>query len=166
MANKAGARKWFLLGFLLCVAAMAGAMYFQLVLQLNPCPLCIFQRVAVIIAGMIFLIAALHNPKSWGRRIYALLTLLASIGGIVFSVRQMWLQSLPPDQVPACGPGLNYLVKVLPWQQVISTVFNGSGECAAKGWVFWDVSIAGWTAVLFGVLILLSLWLLVRRAAK
>lgn len=166
MGTKTQVRPWFLLGFLLCLLAMIGAMYFQLVMHLLPCPLCVFQRIAVIVAGVIFLVAALHNPKAWGVRIYGLLALLASIGGIVFSARQIWLQSLPPDQVPSCGPGLNYLVKVLPWQKVVETVFNGSGECAAKGWVFLGLSIAGWTAALFVVLIVLSAWLLLRRSKK
>jgi disulfide bond formation protein DsbB len=163
MANKTGSRHWFLLGFLLCVLAMTVALYFQLVMHLEPCPLCIFQRVAVIAAGIVFLIGALHNPKRWGIRIYAFIDLIVLAGGLLFSARQIWLQHLPPDQVPACGPGLNYLVKVLPWQQVVSTVFNGSGECAAKGWVLLGLSLAEWTAVLFVVLMALSVWLLVRR---
>ena len=160
------ARKWFLLGFILCVAAMGIALYFELAMHLNPCALCIFERVVVICSGLVFLVALLHNPKSWGVRVYAILEILILAVGILLTGRQVWLQSLPPDKVPACGPGLNYLIQTFPIQKVIAVVFQGTGDCADKAWILWGVSLAGWTGIFFMVLFLMSAWLLIRRSKK
>ena len=93
-------------GFLACAGMMLYALYAQYFLQLAPCPLCVFQRMAVILMGLIFLAAALHNPGRAGSLVYALLLLLAAAGGATVAGRHVWLQNLPPDKVPACGPGL------------------------------------------------------------
>lgn len=131
-----------LLGLFGCIAPMLFViLYLQHVLNLDACPLCIFQRVAMMGAGLFFLLAAAHNPGKTGLRIYASLSLLFSIGGIIIAGRHTWLQHLPEDQVPACGPGLDYMIDVLPLQQILSVVFQGSGECADISWRFLDLSI-------------------------
>ncbi len=108
-AQKFSARSVFFITFIACVLAMAFALYLELVKGIHPCPLCVLQRIAVVTLGVICLIATLHNPKRLGVRIYSLLSILACAGGLVFSIRQLWLQSLPPGQAPSCGAGIGYL---------------------------------------------------------
>ena len=136
-------------GFLVCAALLGFGYYLQYYQGLEPCPLCIFQRVAFFALGVVFLLAALHNPRGWGRRVYAVLLLLAAGVGAVIAGRQVWLQSLPPDQVPECGPGLNYMLEMFPLAEVITTVLRGSGDCAEVDWTFLGLSIAGWALILF-----------------
>jgi len=143
----------YLLAFLVCVALMGWALWLQYHEGLDPCPLCIFQRVAVSVAGVIFLIAFIHHPGRTGAWVYAVLILIAAGAGAAFAGRQIWLQSLPKDQVPACGMGLNYMLESLPFLDVIKRVFAGSGECAEKAWELFGLSIAGWTFVFFVAMI-------------
>ncbi len=151
-----------LLALLACLAAMAGALYLQHVDGLEPCPLCIFQRVGVIAAAVVLLVAALHGPKGVGVRIYGLLTALAAIGGGAVAIRHIWLQNLPPDQVPACGPGLEYMLDVFPLQNVLQQVLAGSGECAEMDWSFLGLSLPAWSLVVFAGLLVVALIQLFR----
>ena len=144
-----GRRPAYVLGALVCAALIGYALYAQHVDGLEPCPLCVFQRVAVIGCGIIFAVAAVHGPSRKGALGYALGTLaVAGIGALV-SMRHVWLQSLPPSEVPACGPGLNYMLETLPFTDVLSKVLQGSGECAAVDWRFLGLSLPGWTLVFF-----------------
>lgn len=136
-------------GFLACAGMMAYALYAQYQLYLDPCPLCIFQRIAVISIGIAFLLLATHNPKGWAKRVYLGLFGLSVIGGIVVAGRHVWLQSLPPDQVPSCGPGLGYMLDNFPLGDALKMVFTGSGECANIDWQFLGLSMPTW--VLIGV---------------
>ena len=103
------------LGFLACAALMGYALYAQHVLGLEPCPLCIFQRVAVIAVGVLFRIAALHNPSSSkGALAYGVLIDLAALVGIGISARHIWIQAQPPGSVAACGADLKYLLEIMP----------------------------------------------------
>jgi len=154
-------RHQFLFCFILCVAAMCVALFFQIVLHESPCPLCIIQRVFVIAMGIFFLIAYIHHPKSLGIRLYSLLELILGSGGMTVAGRQVWLQLLPKDQVPACGPGLDTLFKMLPLQKVIALLFQGSGECARVYTHFLGLSLAGWTCLFFLFLMLICLWQLI-----
>ena len=150
------------LGFLVCAGLMGWALWLQYGLELDPCPLCIFQRVCVIAVGVIFLIAAIHNPERPGAALYALLTLLVAGAGAALAGRQIWLQALPKDQVPACGMGLSYMMESMPWLDVFTRVLKGTGECAEKAWVFLGLSIAGWTFVFFVGMIVAAI-ALIRR---
>ena len=152
----------YLLGFLVCVGLMGYALYLQYVEGLEPCPLCMLQRICVMAMGVVFLIAALHNPGRAGAGVYALLQLLIGGVGAAIAARQVWLQSLPKDQVPACGMGLNYMLETLPFTDALRQVLEGSGECAEKGWEFLHLSIAGWTLVFFVAMIVAS-FALIRR---
>ena len=146
----------YLLGFLGCAAVLAAALYLQFVDHLEPCPLCIFQRVAFAVLGLVFLLGALHGPKGrGGRRSYGVLALLASAVGIAVAGNHVRLQHLPPDQVPACGPGLNYMVEAMPLTSVIRKVMTGSGECAAVDWTFLGLAMPAWSLICF---IVLALW--------
>ncbi len=133
-------------------------------LQLNPCPLCVFQRVGLIGLGIISLIAFLHNPASNGfKRFYAFLGSLSILWSAGVAARHVWLQSLPPDQVPSCGPGLDYWLDTLPLRAVFEQVLTGSGECALVDWTFLGQSLPVWSLVFFVALALISLWQLLRK---
>jgi protein dithiol:quinone oxidoreductase len=150
-------RQLFALGFAACAGAMAFALYLQHGLGLEPCPLCVFQRVAMIAAGIVFLAGAIHGPKGTGRWIYAAFAALAAGAGIGVAGRHVWLQSLPPDQVPACGPTLDYLMGMLPWREVIETVLKGDGECAKVAGQWLGIGLPAWTLLGFIALALLAL---------
>ena len=131
---------------------------------LEPCPLCVFQRVGLIALGVISLIAFIHNPASNAmKRVYALLGSVGILWSAGVAARHVWLQHLPADQVPACGPGLNYLVEVLPLKAVFEQVLTGSGECAAIDWTFLGQSLPFWSLIFFVVLALVSVWQLLRK---
>lgn len=139
-------------GFLICALLLGFALYSQHIVGLDPCPLCVFQRMAVIGLGILFLLSALHNPAVLGARIYAVLLLLVAIGGGLVAGRHLWLQSLPLDQVPACGPGLDYLLETFPLTEALSLIFEGSGECAEVQWSFLGLSMPGWVLLWLAVL--------------
>lgn len=115
------------------------------------------QRIMFYASGMLFIIAGIHNPMLVGQRIYASMIMLFSFGGIGLASRQLWLQSLPADQVPACGPGLDYMIDVLPWTEVLAVMVRGTGDCAEVQWVFMSLTIPGWSLVTFIGLSLLCL---------
>jgi len=154
-----------LLAFLACVVAMAGALYLEHIEGLDPCPLCIFQRVGIIFAGIFFLLAALHNPKAIGQRVYAVLALIGVAGGGGVAARHVWLQNLPADQVPACGPALDYMMDVFPFLDVLNMVLSGSGECANIDWLFLGITLPMWSLFVFAGLAVAGLFQLLRRHA-
>ncbi|PKM22647.1 MAG: disulfide bond formation protein B [Gammaproteobacteria bacterium HGW-Gammaproteobacteria-14] len=165
MARLLAPRMLNLFAFLACVVAMAGALYLEHVEGLDPCPLCIFQRVGVIAAGLFFLLALIHNPAALGQRIYAALAAIGAIGGGAVAARHVWLQSLPADQVPACGPALDYMMDVFPMGEVLRMVFTGSGECAEIDWLFLGISLPAWSLLVFIGLSATALFQLFRRHA-
>lgn len=156
-------RPLFLAGFLVCVALMVTALTMEHVLGLEPCPLCVFQRLFVIALGAIMLIAALHDPDRVGRRVYGVLIVVLGVLGILVAGRHVWLQNLPADQVPECGPGLDYMLEAFPLSEALSLVFRGSGECAEVQWVFLGLTIPGWTLVMFTGFTLFGVLLVATR---
>ncbi|AXI04193.1 disulfide bond formation protein B [Aquirhabdus parva] len=151
--------------FLASVAGMGFALYLQHFQHLDPCPLCIFQRIGLMIMGFVALIAALHNPKSlFGRRFYSLLATLGILWSVGVAGRHVWLQHLPPEDVPACGPGLDYWLQVFPLQSVVQKVLHGSGECAKVDWTLLGWSLPHWGLLFFTGLLLINLWQLTRRS--
>lgn len=146
------------------VIGIAFALYLEHVQGLNPCPLCVFQRIGLIAMGLIALIALLHNPlKNSMRRFYAFLASLGILWSAGVAARHVWLQHLPPEQVPSCGPGLDYLVDVLPMKTVLQQVLSGSGECAEIDWTFLGQSLPTWSLVVFSVLLMICVWQLIRN---
>ena len=152
----------YLLGFLVCAGLMGWALWLQYGMGLEPCPLCVFQRIAVSAIGITFLIAFVHNPQPLGAAIYAGLVLVFAGGGMAFAGRQVWLQSLPKDQVPACGMGFSYMIDTMPFLDVLKKVFAGSGECAEKGWELLGLAIPGWTFVFFIAMTIVAFALIKR----
>lgn len=135
------------LGALVCAGLMGFALYAQHGLGLEPCPLCVLQRVAVIATGLVFAIAALHGPGRAGRLVYGALALLAAAAGAGVAGRHAWLQSLPADQVPACGPGLDFMLNSFGLGEVLAMVLSGSGECAEIAWSFLGLSMPAWVLI-------------------
>lgn len=158
-----GQRTVLLLGFLVSVALIATALYFQYGMGLEPCPLCIMQRVAVISAGLVLLVATIHNPAAVGRRVYGALVVVAGAFGFTMAARNVWLQHLPPDQVPSCGPGLNYMLETFPFHKALLMIFRGSGDCAVIHWTFLSFSIPEWMLLFFTGYIVAGLILLFTR---
>lgn len=157
-------RKVSLALFLLSVAGWLFALYLQFYQHLEPCPLCIFQRVGLLAMGLVSLVAFIHGPKKRvGRVIYALLSLLGISWATAVAARHVWLQHLPPEDVPACGPGLDYWMDTFPMQDVIKKVLHGSGECAVIDWTFLGQSLPTWSLAFFSALLLINLWQLFRR---
>jgi disulfide bond formation protein DsbB len=139
----------FLSGFLACAGLLAFSLYLQYYEYQDPCPLCILQRVAFIALMLVFLAGALHGPQRTGARVYSALLFIISFIGAGIATRHVWLQHLPKDKVPECGPGLEYMLKKFPLSAALEKVFRGSGECAEVGWTLLNLSIAGWSLVWF-----------------
>ena len=135
--------------FLVCAGSLGFAYYAQFGLGLEPCPLCILQRLTLMVLGVVFLLATLHHPAGWGARVYgALISVVASIGAAI-AARHVWLQHLPPEETPRCGPGLDYLLETLPLSETVREVLTGSGECAQVDWTLLGLSMPQWTLLLF-----------------
>lgn len=156
-------RTLFTLIFLACAALLGFGLYLQYAQDLEPCPLCLVQRGFFVLIGATALIAAVHNPRGWGKRSYGGAVALFCIGGIATAGRQVWLQHLPEDQVPECGPDLEFMLEFYPLQEVLGLLFRGSGECAEVVWTFLGLSIPEWSLVCFVALLIAGLWLLFHR---
>ncbi len=139
-------------GFVCCAALLGYAYVLQYVDELDPCPLCIFQRVAFLALGIFFILAAAHNAERIGSRVYGVLLFISGAAGVAIAWRHIWLQNLPPDQVPHCGPGLEYMLDSFPLAETLKLVLTGSGECADISWQFLGLSIPAWALVWFVLL--------------
>jgi disulfide bond formation protein DsbB len=157
------ARQGNLLGFAACAALLAYAYYAQFVLHLEPCPLCIFQRVGVFAIGIAFLIAAAHDPVGWGRRVYASLLALAALATVGVALRHLYVQHLPEGSVPACGASLDFMLKVFSLSEVLVKVLTGSGECAKVTWQFLGLAMPAWVLIAALALGAYGVWNNLRR---
>lgn len=155
-------RRWlYLAGAAVVGGIFCSALFMQYVLREDPCPLCMVQRVIFIVIGVWFFIAALHNAKQIGSRVYSVLIALTALIGVGVSSRHIWIQHLPKDQVPACGPGLDFMLQNFPMSEVLQELMHGSGECAAKGWTFLTLGLPEWALVwyvLLGVFAVMIGW--------
>lgn len=150
-------RYGYLAGFLICAGLIAFALYLQYVQGEEPCPLCMLQRLAFMALGVVFLVAALHGPHRTGAAIYGVLLVLFALAGGAVAGRHVWLQSLPKNMVPECGPGLEFILSRFPLNKALDLILRGSGECAEKGWTFLGLTIAGWSLVWFVLLGVLAI---------
>lgn len=162
--DKLSLRLTFLLITLICVFLMLGGVFFQYVLGLAPCPLCITQRVFICAVGATALLAFFLNPQTVLRRILAFVGIIFAVIGGSVSARHTWLQSLPEELAPACGPGLSYMFEVFPLWQALELLFRGDGNCADVVWSFLGLSIPAWTLVWFVILMTLNVWQLFRKS--
>ncbi len=157
-----GKRQLNLLGFAVCAGLMTYALYAQYQLLLEPCPLCVFQRMSVIGMGVFFLLAGIHNSPGLSSRIYASLIGLISVAGAIVAARHIWLQHLPPDEVPTCGPGFDYIIDSFPLGEALGMIFKGSGECADIDWIFMGLSMPTWTLIWILTLGFFGVWINTR----
>ena len=159
----ASPRSLYVLAFVGCVLLMAAALYLEHGVGLVPCPLCIVQRLCVIGFGLVCLIAALHNPGRTGVRLYALAAFLVAAAGAGTAGRQVWLQGVPADQLPACLPNLDYMMEALPFQEIVRLVLHGSADCAEVNWTLFGMSVPEWSLLGFVAMLVFCLFQLVRR---
>jgi len=152
-----------LLIFIATLGLMAVALFMQHVWGLTPCYLCIVQRLFVILTGLIALAAFIHNPGRKGLRLYGAATCVSALVGAGFSIRQLWLQSLPENLVPACGPPAEYLFDALPLMEALPMLLSGDGNCAEVQWSLFGISIPGYTLIAFAGLALLGSIQALRR---
>ena len=166
MGSLNSTRLFYVLVFLACIGLLGFGLYLEHGKGLEPCPLCIFQRIAFIAIAIISFIAMLHGFGNLSSRIYGGMMALASLIGAGIAGRQVWLQHLPPDKVPACGPGLDYILDTFPLSKALKMVLSGSGECAEVQWQFLGLSIAEWSLFCFLLLIAASLAPVIMRKCK
>ena len=157
-------RNLLLAGFLFSIFLIVYALYAQYVLGLEPCPLCILQRMAVIALGLSFLLLALRPPqRKQSKFLASLLLVMISSAGVGIAARHVWIQNLPPEKVPGCGPGLDFMIANFPLSEVLEMVFSGSGECAEISWSFAFLSMPAWVIIWLIVLGSFGVWSIHQR---
>ena len=139
----------YLAGFFTCVGLMAAAYYFEYVLYLDPCPLCMAQRLGTVLIGVGFLLAFFSRHHDWPLLLSLLFTLAAALFSVWVADHQIWMQGLPAEEVPACGPSMDYLIETLPLTELLSVMLNGDGNCAEIVWSLWGMSMPQWTRICF-----------------
>ena len=137
---------------------MAYALYAEHVLGLEPCPMCIFQRISVILLGLVFLIGTFPLNSRLSRLFITSLIFITSLSGILVASRHVWLQNLPADKVPGCGPGLDFMMENFALAEVFEMVFSGSGECATIDWSFVGLSMPVWVIISLTILAIYGVW--------
>lgn len=135
-------------GFLACALLIGGGLFFQYGLKLVPCNMCVLQRIAVVQLGLLFLLAAMHNPRSRGARVYAALIAVAAILEVALSARHVWMQMQPAGSLPSCGADFFTMVDMLPFTEVVTRIVNGGGECQAIVWSLFGLSMPAWLGLI------------------
>ena len=156
--------RWLYLAGAFFASGLIGfALFLQYIKHQDPCPLCMVQRVIFIVILVMFVAAAVQGPKRVGQRIYATLIALVSLAGVAVASRHIWIQNLPKDQVPACGPGLDYMLETMPLGHMVQALLHGSGECAEKGWTFLGLGIPEWSLLCY---VALGIWAILVAVRK
>ena len=146
-----------------CAALLACGYYLQYFEGQDPCPLCLLQRGFYYGIGIVLLAGAIHGPGRLGARLYAIAAFAFAAGGLATAARHVWLQHLPPEQVPACGPDLFFMLDNLPLGRTLQLLLRGSGQCAEVHWRFLGLSIAEWSLAWFAILAGYAVWFGIRR---
>jgi disulfide bond formation protein DsbB len=153
-------RLGYAIGFLVCAGLIGYALYLQYYEYQDPCPLCLLQRIVYMVLMAVFLVAAVHGPARTGAMIYGGLLLLTATLGTAIATRHVWLQHIPPDAAPECGPSLEFLLRKYQTFQAFEKIFGGTGQCSEAGWKFLGLTIAGWSLVWFVLLGLFAVYLM------
>lgn len=166
MCNKlfAGRRGYFL-GFIASFGLVALALIIQQQYNLEPCPLCISQRIAFMALGLLFLMAALHNPGGLGRKVYGLLHVVAAVTGIGIAARHIWIQANPDKVMAECGAGFDYIMETFPLKKALDLIFKGTGECSAIDWTLFGLTIPQLSLIAFAGLGLFAVLLAFQKKA-
>lgn len=141
------------------LSLVAFSFYLQYYQALEPCPLCIIQRWLIGLLGLLCLISIVYRSRFYG----GLITFVALMG-TGSALRKIWLEHLPSDQVPPCGPGLDYMLNYLPFEQTLKILLMGSGDCSNIEWHFLSLSLSQWALLSFLVFLGLGLWQLHQNA--
>lgn len=158
-----GSRAAYLAGFVVSFGLVGLALFLQVQYNLDPCPLCISQRIAFMALGVLFLIAALHNPVGLWRKIHGVLQLAAAATGAGIALRHMWIQAHPEEVMAECGAGFDYIIESFPLQRALELIFKGTGECSAIDWTLLGLTIPQQALVAFVGIALYSLLLMFAR---
>lgn len=143
-------RTGYLLAAFACAGLLAAAYYFEYVLFLDPCPLCMVQRLATLLTGLGFFMAFLVQPKGTRWLTFALLfTLAAALFGWWAAAHHIGIQNLPASDIPACGPSFEYLMQTLPLSELLRIMLAGDGNCAEISWQFMGLSMPEWVQLWF-----------------
>lgn len=152
------------LGAFICYQLLVTAYYFQYVQFMDPCPLCMFSRVAIFSLGVVLLVNAIFQPKQesiWNKALQVLGMLSAAMG-IWISAKHLYIQNLPKDQVMDCGAPLDVLMDVMPLFDVIKEVLAGDGKCAEINFEWLGLTMPGWMLVIFSIAFLVMLYRLIQ----
>ena len=160
MSSALAPRQVFIVIAIVIAGLFGYALYTQYVDGLDPCPLCMSQRVFYGLTAFIAVIAAIHGRA---HRVYGALICLSALTGAAVAGRQVWLQHLPPELVPACGPSLEHMLRTLPFGEVLARMIKGDGNCAVVDWTFLGLSMAGWSLLWFIALAATGFWLALRK---
>ena len=150
-------------GFVVCALMLTYAYYEQFALGIEPCPLCIFQRIAMIVIGLVFLVGAIHAPGQRGRKVYGCLVLLGAAAGAGIAGYHLWVQHLPPDPMAGCTPGWTYMVDNFPISKTLKMAFAGHADCAEVNWTLFGLSMPFYTLASFVLLGAGGVWSGFRR---
>lgn len=138
---------------LLTMTMSAASLYFEWVLGLAPCPLCIMQRVSTFALVVVFFVWCFVKGKRIGKTCL-ILTYLFAFAGLYFAGRQLYIELSTTGRTLSCGPSLNALIQYFPLQDLLHALFYGSGECGHVSWRFMWFSMASWSTLLFSFIVL------------
>lgn len=161
LAGRAG----YLVGFFVSFALVGVGLYIQVKDNLEPCPLCIFQRIAFMVTGMLFLLAAFHNPHGLWRKVHGVLQFVAASTGVGIALRHIWIQTHPEEVMAECGAGVAYLFENFPLRKFLQLVFKGTGECSSVDWTLFGLTIPQLSLVAFAGLAIYAVVLVFVRKA-
>lgn len=153
----------YLLGFVTTSLLLLISLYLQFFDGFVPCPLCTLQRICFGILAILFFIGVFLHAKRWGRLFINSCAMLISILGMVLAGRQMWLQHFPTTDNSECGVGIQYMLQVLPLQEVMQKIFSGTAECTQRGWTFLALDMADWAFVWFALFLVLTIYLFLKE---
>ncbi|SNR98080.1 Thiol:disulfide interchange protein DsbB [Methylobacillus rhizosphaerae] len=166
MCNKLfGGRRGYFLGFIASFGLVGLALFLQQKYNLEPCPLCISQRIAFMALGVLFLLAALHNPCNLGRKVYGLLQLLVAATGVGIAARHVWIQANPDKVMAECGAGFDYIMESFPLKKALDLIFKGTGECSAIDWTLFGLTIPQLSLIAFAGLGVFAILLAFHKKA-
>lgn len=159
-------RTFFALVGAACFALLSYGYYLQFIEDIEPCPLCILQRMCYIAAGTVAVIGAIHAPRRFGGVVYTIAIAVPAAVGAAIAGRQTWLQHLPPELVPECGASFEFMLEMYPLFETIERSLRGTGDCAEVSWTFLSLSIAEWSLACFVGMFAATAWQLVCKRRR
>jgi disulfide bond formation protein DsbB len=156
-------RSPYLFGFIVVCALLSTSIYFQIFDGIMPCPLCTLQRITFGILGILFFIGMLARHRHKLKLVITALCWLFSIIGVLFAGRQVWLQNFPSADGGECGVSIQYMLQVLPINEVFQKVFSGSAECTQRGWEFLHLNMAEWALICFVGFFIMTLCMFIEE---